>query len=295
MNGIILKAVSGVYSVSAQEHIYECKARGSFRKSGVSPLVGDRVEFETEPDGSGVITAVLPRKSVLWRPPVANIDKLFIVSSYENPAPNAFLVDKITAIAVYAAIVPVIVFNKCDMGDFAQWEHIYRGAGFPVYTVSAATGEGIDGLKRELANSVSAFTGNSGVGKSSILNALFGDTVAATGAVSEKLGRGRHTTRHTELFESPFGGFVADTPGFSAVECDTSDYGFKEALMQCFPDLYRFTDDCRFTSCTHTCEKGCGVLAAVERGAAEKMRHESYLRLFEELKDLKPWNTAKRK
>ena len=184
MNGIIIKAISGFYYVSDGGKTYECKARGSFRSSGVSPLVGDRVELRETEDGKGVVTAVLPRKNLLSRPPVANIDKLFIISSYEKPAPNAYIIDKLTAIAEFKKIEPIIVFNKCDMGGFEAWEHIYKTAGFKVFTVSAESGEGIDALKNELKDCVSAFTGNSGVGKSSILNLLLGDARLETGAVS---------------------------------------------------------------------------------------------------------------
>lgn len=294
MNGIIIKAISGFYYVSDGEKTYECKARGSFRSSGVSPLVGDRVELRETEDGKGVVTAVLPRKNLLSRPPVANIDKLFIISSYEKPAPNAYIIDKLTAIAEFKKIEPIIVFNKCDMGRFYSWERIYKTAGFKVFTVSAESGEGIDALKNELKDCVSAFTGNSGVGKSSILNVLLGDARLETGAVSDKLGRGRHTTRHTELF-SLQGGFVADTPGFSSLENDCLDYEFKEGLVYSFRDLGRYADGCRFTSCTHTVEKGCNVIAAVKSGEISESRHQSYVALLEELKDLKPWNVPKRR
>ena len=295
MNGIIIKAISGFYYVSDGEKTYECKARGSFRESGVSPLVGDRVEFEQTEEEKGLVTAVLPRKSLLSRPPVANIDKLFIVSSYKKPAPNAYIIDKLTALAEYKEIEPIIVFNKCDIGGFEDWERIYKTAGFKVFTVSAESGEGIELLKKELKNFVSAFTGNSGVGKSSILNALFGEMKLETGAVSDKLGRGRHTTRHTELFALPEGGFVADTPGFSSLEYDCADYEFKENLVYYFRDLKQYADGCRFTSCTHTCEKGCDIIRAVQNGEVAESRHRSYIALFEELKDLKPWNASKNK
>ena len=295
MNGIIIKAISGFYYVSDDEKTYECKARGSFRESGVSPLVGDRVEFERTEEQKGIVTAVLPRKNLLSRPPVANIDKLFIISSYEKPAPNAYIIDKLTALAEYKEIEPVIVFNKCDMGSFEEWECIYRKAGFRVYTVSAENGEGIGALKTELKNCISAFTGNSGVGKSSILNVLFDGLNLETDAVSEKLGRGRHTTRHTELFSLPEGGFVADTPGFSSLEYECNDYTFKENLVYCFRDLSEYADGCKFTTCTHTVEKGCNIIEAVEKGEIPESRHKSYIALFEELKDLKPWNAAKNK
>ena len=293
MTGIIVKALSGFYYVKTDETVFECKARGSFRKSGVSPLVADRVEFEQISETSGIIDKILPRKNAVYRPPVANIDKLFIVSSYTNPSPNTLLIDKMTVVARYNNIEPIIVFNKCDMGDFTPFVNIYKNAGFKVYTLSASEGIGIEALKAELKDSVNAFTGNSGVGKSSILNNLPINAVIETGEVSNKLGRGRHTTRHTELYELEFGGFVADTPGFSSFELDTADYKLKENLQNCFFDFSDYLQDCKFTSCTHTKEKGCAVLEALENGKIEKSRHESYLALFRELKDLKPWQNKK--
>lgn len=293
MNGIIVKAISGFYYVSALGKEYECRARGSFRKSGASPLVGDRVEFEAVGGNGGTVNEILPRKNFLSRPPVANIDRLFIVSAFENPPPNEYIIDRLTAAAVFHGIEPIIVFNKCDAGDFTEWENIYRSSGFKVFTVSAESGEGIDKLKKEFSVGISVLTGNSGVGKSSILNCVFGNNALKTGEISEKLGRGRHTTRHTELLLLPDGGYVADTPGFSSLEAER-DYEFRERLISCFPDLYEYSGSCRFSSCTHTCENGCGVLAAVRDGRVQKNRHESYKTLFNELKDLKPWKINKK-
>ncbi len=295
MVGVILKALSGFYYVSSNGITYECKARGSFRKSGVSPLVGDRVEFSEDKDLKGVIDKILPRKNKLTRPPVANIDKLFIVSSYMSPAPNTLLIDKMTVIAAFNKIEPIIVFNKCDTGDFSSFESIYKNAGFKVYTVSAVNNEGIAPLERELEGAISAFTGNSGVGKSSILNVLLGDEVIETGEVSEKLGRGRHTTRHTELYALKNGGFVADTAGFSSLEIDRFDYELKESLELCFPEFVKFSENCRFSSCTHIKEPDCAVLEAVKNGEIEPTRHESYCALFDELKDLRPWQAKNNK
>lgn len=295
MNGKIIKALSGFYYVSCEDGVYECRARGNFRKSGIAPLVGDNAVITASDASHGVVEEILPRCSSLFRPAVANIDKLFIISSYATPSPNASVIDRLTAIAVYNGILPIIVFNKADMGDFSRWERIYRNSGFKTYVVSASSGDGLDGICEELKNCTSAFTGNSGVGKSSILNALFGNLKLATGEVSEKLGRGRHTTRHTELFRHEYGGYVADTPGFSSIEYDGSDYGFKEHLAECFPDFSKYIGKCRFSSCTHTCEKDCGVLAAVKSGEVEPTRHKSYCDLFEELKQLKPWNVQKNK
>lgn len=295
MTGVIIKALSGFYYVEAQNTVYECKARGNFRKSGISPLVGDRVKFEIIDSTHGVVDEILPRRNELKRPNIANIDKLFIVSAYQNPAPNTYIIDKITAIAEYNNIEPIIVFNKCDMGDFASLYNIYRNSGFKAYVVSAENGDGMDALITELKDSISAFTGNSGVGKSSILNYLFGNKNIATGNVSEKLGRGRHTTRHNEAYRLPFGGFVVDTPGFSSLEYSADDYCFKENLPQYFRDFGDTIYDCKFTSCTHTKENGCAVLNAVRNGEIEPTRHTSYIQIFEEMKDLKFWEAANRK
>lgn len=295
MKGIIVKALSGFYYVDSGENVYECKARGNFRKSGISPLVGDKVEFEIIDDKHGVVDSVKERKNVLVRPNVANIDKLFIVSSFETPAPNAFIIDKLTAIAAYNNIEPIIVFNKCDMGDFSAWLNIYKNSGFKTFVVSAETGEGIADIEAELKDFISTFTGNSGVGKSSILNRLFGESIIKTGEVSETLGRGRHTTRHIEAYKLSFGGYVVDTPGFSSIDYDTTDYAFKEQLPELFPDFGDYIYNCRFTGCSHTKEIGCAVIDAVNDGKIEASRHQSYLQLYQELKDLKPWESINNK
>lgn len=294
MEGVIIKALSGFYYVSSEDIVYQCKARGSFRKSGISPLVGDKVQFEATEGGNGIVDAVLQRINCLERPPVANIEKLFIVSSFEAPAPNTLVIDKMTVIARHNEIEPVIVFNKSDMGDFGKWVDIYNRAGFKTFVVSASKGDGMDELESELKGTISAFTGNSGVGKSSILNYWLGEDTIATGEISEKLGRGRHTTRHTQLYPLPFGGFVADTPGFSSLEVDSFDYSLKENLADYFEEFGEFSHNCRFTGCTHTKESGCAVIDAVARGKIAQSRHESYLELFEQMKDLKPWNSKRK-
>ncbi len=293
MTGIIIKALSGFYYVKTETEIYTCKARGSFRKSGVSPLVGDRVEISVREALVGIVEEILPRKTQLERPPVANIEKLFILSAYSNPVPNTSVIDKLTVIARHRGIEPIIVFNKSDMGDFVELKRIYENSGFKTYVVSAVTKEGVEALKAELRESISAFTGNSGVGKSSLLNALLGEDRIATGDVSEKLGRGRHTTRHTQFYPLSFGGFVADTAGFSSIEVG-DDYSLKENLANCFYDFAPFIDGCRFSTCSHTKEKGCAVIEAVKKGKIEKSRHQSYMALFEELKDLKEWQNKSR-
>lgn len=292
MKGIIIKALSGFYYVKTDTDIYTCKARGSFRKNGISPLVGDRVEILVAADLTGTVDEILPRKTCLSRPPVANIEKLFILSSFSDPAPNTLIIDKLTVIARHNGIEPIIVFNKSDMGDFSHFQRIYENAGFKTFVISAKTNEGIESLTEELRDSISAFTGNSGVGKSSVLNNLLGEDVIATGDVSVKLGRGRHTTRHTEIYPLKNGGFVADTPGFSSIETGM-DYSLKENLINCFYDFDSFTDDCRFSTCKHINEPDCEVLRAVKEGKIEETRHSSYKAIFEELKDLKEWQVNK--
>lgn len=295
MKGLLTKAIAGFYYVHIDGVVYECKARGNFRKEGISPLVGDMVEITVDSNSKGVIQSIYPRKNSLIRPAVANLDKLFIVSSYTTPSPNLFIIDRLTALCIFHNIKPVIVFNKCDLGDFKDLREIYEKSGFTTAVVSAQTGEGTDVLKEELSNCVSAFTGNSGVGKSSLLNLLFPSLCLQTGEVSDKLGRGRHTTRHTELFSHSFGGYVADTPGFSSLDSQLGSLEFKERLVECFPDFENFTDGCRFKDCAHIGEKGCGVCQAVKDGYIQKSRHDSYCTLFDELKDLKSWENTKKR
>ena len=287
MTGIIYKAISGFYYVSCQNEIYECKARGNFRNAGISPIVGDKVEIEILSDGKGLVTSVLPRKNVLSRPAVANIDKLFIVSSFSTPAPDTLMIDRLTAIALHNDIEPIIVFNKCDLGDMSAISGIYKSSGFKTYIVSASEKTGIDELKQETQKSICAFSGNSGVGKSSIINSIFGELNLKTGSVSERLGRGRHTTRHTELLKTPFGTLV-DTPGFAAIESESS-LEFRDNLQNCFPEFSGLLGKCRFSTCTHTCEPGCTVIEAVNGGKIQQSRFESYITIFNELKDLKQW------
>lgn len=290
--GIIVKAISGFYYVKTDDGVFECKARGNFRHSKVSPIVGDRVDFSVTGQNCGVLENIQPRKNSLTRPAIANIDKIFIVSSYENPAPDTYLIDRLTAMAVFNGIKPIIVFNKSDVGDFEVFDRIYKNAGFKTYVVSAKKPETLKLLKDEFKNCICAMAGNSGVGKSSLINALFDEFALKTGEVSIALGRGRHTTRHTELYENSMGGLIADTPGFSSVVQVENILEFKEKLAYCFEDFLPYID-CKFTSCNHTCEVGCGVLAAVNAGKIQKSRHDSYVALFNELKDINCWNVQK--
>lgn len=292
MNGLIIKALSGFYYVETESGIVECKARGRFRNENESPFVGDRVEISLV-GNKGTVDKIFQRKNLLSRPPVANIDKLFIVSSSVTPTPNTLLIDRMTAICAYKNIEPVILFNKNDIEDVSHWRSIYLNAGFKTIACSAKSGEGVEEIKTELKNCISAFTGNSGAGKSSLLNIIFPDFNLSTGDVSDKLGRGRHTTRHIELFKHEFYGYVADTPGFSSLDTDKTDLAFKEGLCGFFPEFQTLGEECRFADCAHIGEKGCAVCSAVDRGEIEKSRYQSYITIFGELKDLKAWNIKK--
>ena len=275
--------------MSCPDKIYECKARGNFRKTGISPVVGDIVQISVSDSQHGVVEKIFERKNLLTRPSVANIDKLFIVSAYQLPSPDTLMIDRLTAIARFKGIEPVIVFNKCDMGDFEELRRVYLNSGFKTYVVCALSQLGTENIKSEIENCVCAFAGNSGVGKSSLLNAMFPDLKLKTNDVSQKLGRGKHTTRHTELFCAG-GGYIADTPGFAAIDITDDTYEFKCSLADSFYDFSDYKDECKFNSCTHTCEKGCAVIEAVKAGKIEATRHESYKKIFEQLKDVKAWN-----
>ena len=292
MNGILLKAIAGFYYIEAGGHVYECKARGIFRKNHETPTVGDRLEFDVLEDGKGVVSKILPRKNLLIRPPVANLDQLFIVSSHNTPAPSTLLIDRLTAIAINNDIEPIIVFNKVDLGEMSEWQAKYQKAGFKCILTSGINGDGCDEIINLLSGKVSAFTGNSGVGKSSLLNFMFPELELKTAEVSDKLGRGRHTTRHVELYPV-CDGYVADTPGFSSLDIERTMPLKKEELPFVFPDFADYLGECKFTSCTHTVEKGCAVLEAVQRGEIELSRIESYKAIYSEIKDIKEWEKHK--
>ena len=287
--GRIFKALSGFYYVDDGQTVTACRGRGKLRHEKVTPLVGDRVLFTRQADGSGTLDQVLPRKNEFYRPAVANIDQLVIIASEATPVTDPFLIDRVAAIAQGRGCRSVICINKCDLASGEGLGAIYRQAGFPTLRMSAETGEGMDQLKELIAGKVSAFTGNSGVGKSSILNALEPGILLATGQVSEKLGRGRHTTRHVELFRLSCGAVVADTPGFSSFDVDRMELMRKEELAACFPDFQPYLDKCRFLDCAHLKEKGCAVRGAVEAGEIAPSRYESYCRLYEQAKQIPDW------
>lgn len=284
-----MKALSGFYYVDDGQTVTACRGRGKLRHQKVTPLVGDRVEFTPLGDGSGSLDRILPRKNQFYRPAVANIDQLVIIASQAIPVTDPFLIDRVVAIAQSRDCPCVICVNKCDLEPGDDLAAIYTAAGFPTLKVSAQTGEGMDQLRSLIAGKVSAFTGNSGVGKSSILNALDPEFHLKTGEVSTALGRGRHTTRHVELFRLSCGAEVVDSPGFSSFETEELNLELKRRLPETFREFQPYLGQCRFLDCSHTKEKGCAVLAALKAGTIQPSRHQSYLRLYEELKPLQVW------
>ena len=286
--GRIIKALSGFYYVQTQSGVVECRARGRFRKDGTSPLVGDRVQITCAGKG-GTVDTVLPRRNALIRPAVANVDVLVVLASCAIPQTEPFLIDRIVTIAARQDVPCLICVNKNDLAPAAPLADIYRKAGVPTLVTSAATGEGLEALRAHIRGKFAVFTGNSGVGKSSVLNALAPELALPVGEVSQKLGRGRHTTRHIELFTLPDETYIADTPGFSSFDTDRMDAIPKEELAQTFAEFLPYLGRCRYPDCAHRKEPGCAIRAAAEAGAIGKTRYESYLRLYDIVKDHKPW------
>ena len=293
MTGRIQKALSGFYYVDTGETVLQCRARGKFRKEGISPLVGDRVEIRDLGGGEGFVEKILPRRNAFSRPAVANIDQLVVIASAAIPKTDPFLIDRVAAIAALKDCAVVVLLNKCDLDPADALYGIYHASGFPTLRVSAETGEGMEDLKGLISGKLSAFTGNSGVGKSSILNALDPEFHLQVGEVSTALGRGRHTTRHVELRRLSCGAEVVDTPGFSSFDGSELELELKRRLPETFLEFAPYIDNCRFVGCSHTREKGCAVLEALRRGELQKSRHSSYLRLWEELKPLRDWQEKK--
>lgn len=290
LNGTIIKGIGGFYYVEAADEIYECKARGVFRKEKLSPLVGDKVTISINENAENTIDEIMPRKNALTRPPVVNIDNLIIVVSTVEPKPSTLVIDKLIAVAEHKNIEPIIVITKSDLASAQEIFDIYTLAGFKTIIVSNETKDGVDEVKAALKDKISALTGNSGVGKTSLLNNLDETLALKTAQISKKLGRGRHTTRQAELYRV-CDGFVVDTPGFSSFEIDKSDIILKDELAYCFRDFSDYIEKCKFyPSCTHTADKGCAVVEAVNEGKISKSRHNSYVQLYNEVKDIKVWN-----
>ncbi len=289
--GIILKALSGFYYVDGGGGTpVACRGRGKLRHEKISPLVGDEVSFTDLGDGSGMVDEILPRRNQFQRPAVANIDQMVIIASGAIPVTDPYLIDRMVSIAAWKGCGVLICINKCDLDGGDTLYDTYRAAGLPTLRVSAETGEGMEALSVAITEKVSAFTGNSGVGKSSILNALEPGFGLRVGEVSDKLGRGRHTTRHVEFFRLSNGAIVADTPGFSSFDTEALEGCGKEELASTFQEFAPYLDGCRFVGCAHVKEKGCAVLAALAEGKIPPSRHESYVRLYQQAAQRNPWD-----
>ena len=286
--GVVIKGIGGNYDVACEGQILRCRASAKIKHQKNLLAAGAYVELRITDDG-GYITERLPRRNGLIRPAIANIDQLVILCSQAPPVTDPYLIDKVTVVALYQGIQPVILLNKSDLHDSVDLYHAYQKAGFPVLRASAVTGEGVEEVKAMLAGKISAFTGNSAIGKSSILNRIDSRFGLQVGDMSEKIARGRHTTRHVELFQLDNGGFVADTPGFSTFDAVRMEKLTKENLQQYFPEIDRFFAQCRFSDCKHIKEPGCVVREAVEQGEIAKSRYESYCMLYEEVAAQKLW------
>ena len=286
--GVVIKGIGGNYDVACEGQILRCRASAKIKHQKNLLAAGEYVELRITDDG-GYITERLPRRNGLIRPAIANIDQLVILCSQAPPVTDPYLIDKVTVVALYQGIQPVILLNKSDLHDSVDLYHAYQKAGFPVLRASAVTGEGVEEVKAMLAGKISAFTGNSAIGKSSILNRIDSRFGLQVGDMSEKIARGRHTTRHVELFQLDNGGFVADTPGFSTFDAVRMEKLTKENLQQYFPEIDRFFAQCRFSDCKHIKVPGCVVREAVEQGEIAKSRYESYCMLYEEVAAQKLW------
>ena len=286
--GRIVRSLSGFYDVRTGDGIVTCRGRGSLRKGNQIPLTGDMVEITVE-HGKGMVEKILPRRNSFVRPAVANIDALVVFAANVNPVTEPFLIDRGAASAGDQEVSVILCVNKCDLDPALDLVRIYSRAGFSVICTSAETGEGVEELRNLIRGKLVAFTGNSGVGKSSILNRLSPELALATGEVSEKLGRGRHTTRHVELYDLGEDTYVMDTPGFSSFDTDQMDVILKENLQYAFPDFAPYVGQCQFHDCSHRREPGCAVTGALEAGEIEQTRYDSYLKLYEKASQIKLW------
>ncbi|MBR5537122.1 MAG: ribosome small subunit-dependent GTPase A [Clostridia bacterium] len=286
--GVVIKGVGGNYDVACEGAILRCRASAKIKHQKNLLAAGEYVELRLTDDG-GYITERLPRRNGLIRPAIANIDQLVILCSQAPPVTDPYLIDKVTVVALYQGIQPIILLNKADLHGSEDLYDAYQKAGFPVIRASAVTGEGIEEITAMLAGKISAFTGNSAIGKSSILNRIDSRFGLQVGDMSEKIARGRHTTRHVELLRLENGGLVADTPGFSTFDAVRMEKLTKDNLQQFFPELDKFFAQCRFSDCRHIKEPGCVVREAVERGEIAKSRYQSYCMLYEEVAAQKLW------
>ena len=281
----ITKGIGGFYYVKTPDGIVECKARGIFRKRGITPVAGDNVALSA--DGT-MIDEILPRKNVFIRPPIANLDILFIVTSTTQPVPSTLVLDELAAAAIYKDVQPVLVVTKADLAAADMLRTAYTGSGIPLIQLNYETGEGLDEIRGYIQGHLCAFCGNSGVGKSTLLNTLAPELKRETGSISQKLGRGRHTTREVEIFEI-CGGRLADTPGFASLEAQKLCRIPKDDIQHTFPEFAPYFGQCRFTGCSHRRETGCAVREAVDSGTISKTRYASYLAMYEEASARREW------
>lgn len=287
--GLLLQVIGGFYYVEAADAVYECKARGVLRRGDSTPVAGDRVIISVSGEGYGVLEDVLPRRNVLVRPPVANLDCLAVVASVAQPRPNLLLIDKMIALAEDKGIEPILIVTKTDLDGEEFPEELYRRAGFSVFSVTNTHPETVCALKEQLRGRITAFTGNSGVGKSSLLNLIEPSLMRETGEISHKLGRGRHTTRSAVLIPLPEGGYLVDTPGFSSLDTERAATVDKERLEDCFREFAPHLGGCRFTGCSHVHEPDCAIRGAVEQGEIARSRYDSYVTLYKEASQRKSW------
>lgn len=287
--GRIVKSTGGLYRIETERGLADCRARGAFRREKRTPLTGDMVKICLSEGQEGVITEILPRRNALIRPAVANVEKLILVAAATSPEPDRYILDKLTAISAFNGIETILVINKCDLKAADDLKRVYTAAGFAVYCVSANEPQAyeveFEALREALRGHVCFFSGASGVGKSSLLNVLYPGFAVETGEISRKIERGKHTTRVSELFRVEENTYIGDTPGFGMVDVVGFQLLTFEGLLGSFPDIERYAQQCRYTDCTHLCEDGCGVMAALERGEIAPSRHESFVRLYRELKE----------
>lgn len=286
-SGIIVKGIGGFYYVKTDEGIIECRAQGKFRNKSLKPMIGDKVDILISDDGTGSVTNIYERKNEFVRPPVANVDQLILVVAAKNPEPDLMFIDKMTVIANHKNVELILCINKMDIGDdeTCRIKAVYEDAGFKVIETSATHGIGIEDVKEYLSGKITAFAGFSGVGKSTILNAIT-DANAETGEISKKLKRGKHTTRHVELFEYGENSYIMDTPGFSMLDLP---YIKVSELENYFPEFKMHIGNCKFAGCTHTSEPGCSIKEAVDVGDINSERYNHYVEFFDKLKNIKEW------